>query len=130
MNDPTKSKYRYLAFTGKNYRRYVQETDDELKKHTLEVFHADMPAHGTYGALLFDPRWRARREQILNRDGNKCVICQSTSKLQVHHRQYQFNVKGNQFRLPWEYEDGLLLTLCESCHSRGHSKYKIPIINL
>jgi hypothetical protein len=24
----------------------------------------------------------------------------------------------------------LLITLCESCHSRGHNKYKVPTITI
>ena len=88
------------------------------------------PRHGTYGALLFDKRWIERRGQILLRDGNQCVICQGTEGLQVHHRQYHFVKALNQFKAPWEYEDYLLITLCERCHSKGHSKYKIPNVYL
>jgi hypothetical protein len=50
--------------------------------------------------------------------------------LQVHHRQYHFIVSQQKFRLPWEYPNHLLITLCESCHNRGHNKYKVPTINI
>jgi len=84
--------------------------------------------HGTYGTLLFDKRWQQRRLEILIRDGNRCVICENSNSLQVHHRQYHFIKALKQFKSPWDYEDQLLITLCEKCHSRGHGKFKVPTI--
>lgn len=131
MTDPTKSRFRYFNLKSDNaYRRYISEGDSTKlingnhSGNTIEV-----PAHGSYGALLFRPEWRARREQIINRD-KVCVICRSNENLQVHHRQYHFVVRDNNFRLPWEYEDRLLITLCEPCHKKGHSQYKVPTVNL
>ena len=129
MNDPTQSRYKYLNFKNNTiYRRFVQD-DTDLKKNNLETKLADIPAHGTYGALLFRPEWRAKRTEILTRD-KCCVICNSSDSLHVHHRQYHFVVRENKFKLPWEYSDNLLITLCESCHKRGHSKFKIPTVNI
>jgi 5-methylcytosine-specific restriction endonuclease McrA len=82
--------------------------------------------HGGYGATLFDPRWKAKRKEILARDRNSCVICSSEKNLQVHHRQYHFSRALNAFRNPWEYPNNLLVTLCERCHQRGHRLYKVP----
>jgi hypothetical protein len=28
---------------------------------------------------------------------------------------------------PWEYPDRLLVTLCESCHQKGHKVFNVPI---
>lgn len=84
--------------------------------------------HGTYGALLFDERWKSRRGEILFRDGRSCVICKGKEDLQVHHRQYHFIKSASKFKPPWDYADHLLLTLCKSCHNRGHSKFKVPTI--
>lgn len=83
--------------------------------------------HGGYGSALFDPRWKAKRKEILERDKNQCVICKSDKNLQVHHRQYHFSRTLNVFKNPWEYENSLMITLCESCHQRGHRLYKVPI---
>ncbi len=130
MNDPTKSRYRHLQFKSNIiYRRFVK-SDTELKKSNLEYTEAEIPAHGTYGALLFRQEWKIKREEILKRDLNSCVICSESNSLQVHHRQYHFIVRENKFKLPWEYSDNLLITLCESCHKRGHSKFKVPTINI
>lgn len=132
MNDPTKSRYRYLTFiSSKQYRRYVQDNaTEEIQNATLVPLVNDIPAHGTYAAALFRPEWKLKREEILTRDSHCCVICKKNNALQVHHRQYHFIVKDNKFRLPWEYPDSLLITLCGSCHNRGHNKYKVPIINV
>ena len=88
----------------------------------------DVQTHGTYGALLFDKRWIQRRAEILQRDGHRCVICRSEQSLQVHHRQYHFIKALEQFISPWDYDDPLLITLCDKCHSRGHSKFKVPSV--
>ncbi|GAA4511689.1 hypothetical protein GCM10023173_04730 [Sphingobacterium thermophilum] len=81
-----------------------------------------------YGEKLFDRRWIEKRKAILERDGNKCVICErSDVKLIVHHRQYHFNKRLQKHVDPWDYTDDLLITLCESCHSRGHRLYEVPV---
>jgi len=87
-----------------------------------------MNKHGSYGALLFRDEWKRKRKEILERDGHKCVICRSNKNNVVHHRQYVF-MKGQQvFKDPWDYDNRLLITLCRSCHQRGHSKFEVPII--
>lgn len=83
--------------------------------------------HGGYGAALFDPRWKAKRIEILLRDQHKCLICRTDKKLQVHHRQYHFSRSLHVFKHPWEYDNRLLITLCESCHNKGHRLYKVPV---
>lgn len=130
MNDPTQSRYRQLNFkNNKVYRRFIQ-ADKNLGKANLETSFLDTPSHGTYGALLFRTEWKIKREEILKRDSKRCVICNRTDTLQIHHRQYHFVVRENKFKMPWDYSTNLLITLCESCHRRGHSKYKVPIINI
>ena len=65
----------------------------------------------TYSELLKDPRWLKKRLEILQRDEWMCRRCyDSDTTLVVHHRRYISNL------LPWEYDDSLLVTLCEECH--------------
>ena len=85
-------------------------------------------AHGTYGASLLDIRWKKKRKEILDRDNYRCVNCSSTENLQVHHRQYHFEIKVRKFKEPWDYPHALMITLCETCHQRGHQLYKVPSI--
>jgi hypothetical protein len=132
MNDPLYNRYRYISFKGADiYRRFISEQSDQsLKQQTFPGNNQEISAHGSYGALLFDSRWKEKREEILKRDANQCVLCKSNLNVQVHHRQYHFIIRDNQFKPPWDYEDHLLITLCESCHKRGHNKYKVPTITI
>ncbi|MET3980410.1 5-methylcytosine-specific restriction endonuclease McrA [Mucilaginibacter sp. UYP25] len=100
----------------------ISDTHNSVNEH--------IPTHGSYGELLFDERWRIKRRTILQRDGNQCVICFSREHLQVHHRQYHFVKEISQFKVPWDYDDSLLITLCKKCHNRGHSKYKVPNLSI
>jgi hypothetical protein len=113
-------------YTTLNTSRYLILTygRESILEPEEEAYQEE--AHGTYGALLFDKRWKEKRNEILTRDNNKCVICNRDEKLQVHHRQYQYIKALKKFKAPWDYENHLLITLCESCHSRGHNKFKIP----
>lgn len=63
----------------------------------------------TYAEKLEDARWKAKRHEILLRDGFKCRDCgQTPVSPQVHHCYY----RGD----PWDVPNALLLTLCPSCH--------------
>jgi hypothetical protein len=125
--------YRYLSFKeGQSYRRYVQrENSKDIGQYKHPTEHDPFPqSHGSYGALLLHPKWKVKRKEILTRDQHQCVNCKSNKGLQIHHRQYHFVVNQNKFRLPWDYPDHLLITLCVPCHNRGHNKYKVPTITI
>lgn len=63
----------------------------------------------TYADKLQDPRWQAKRQIILQRDGHKCKMCGDIeSSLHVHHKRYVGE--------PWESPDEDLITYCEHCH--------------
>ena len=79
-----------------------------------------------YEELLNDPRWIAKRQEILARDNNECIWCHSTKNLQVHHKYYKW--KNGDFIAPWDYPDNALMTLCENCHKKAHKKRKPPIV--
>jgi hypothetical protein len=65
----------------------------------------------TYAEKLKDPRWQRRRLEVMERDQFTCQECGSATKtLTVHHRHYVYGCE------PWEYEDDVLVTLCEGCH--------------
>ncbi len=64
-----------------------------------------------YSEKLKDPRWQKKRLGIMQRDGWRCLVCNSdTSPLTVHHYKYL------RHREPWEYPDELLATVCDNCH--------------
>lgn len=61
--------------------------------------------------------WKEFRQNVIEADGNKCVLCGSFGPevvLQVHHKTYK---KG---RLPWQYGLGDCETLCKGCHAGEH----------
>ena len=74
-----------------------------------------------YRRLLKDGRWLKRRQDILNRDGHKCVKCGSSSRLQVHHKFYEKFPNGEMVD-PWDYPDYVMETLCEDCHRKAHRR--------
>jgi len=102
MAESTNSRYRYLAFKTAHYRRY---RSGDKPGEPENILPTEVAVHGSYGALLFDPRWRSKRTQILQRDAHACVICSAKEDLQVHHRQYQFVLRNHQFRPPWDYDN-------------------------
>lgn len=77
-----------------------------------------------YKEELIDPRWKEKREKILNRDGYKCCWCGRKDHLHIHHKYYSKYPDGSRAKA-WDYPDDALITLCEDCHKTYHSKYKI-----
>jgi hypothetical protein len=71
------------------------------------------PMKKSYSEWLRDPRWQKKRLEIMQRDGFACRSCSSTTAtLNVHHNYYERR------RLPWEYNESALVTLCEDCHKK------------
>ena len=124
------------------FSRYQKYLDRKRKKEVkTSVFENDSNesefdeneheiVHGTYKQLLFSPQWKEKRKEIIIRDAEKCIICGNTTSLEVHHRQYHYLNQSKTFKAPWDYDDHLLITLCNSCHQRGHRKYKVPILTI
>jgi 5-methylcytosine-specific restriction endonuclease McrA len=83
-----------------------------------------------YNTLLRSPQWFEKRKIILARDNNKCRSCGATNGLHVHHRQYHFSKRTGQKQLPWKYQNKYLITLCDKCHTAGHSKFKVPTFTI
>jgi len=64
-----------------------------------------------YREKFKDPRWQKKRLDILTRDSFSCQMCFSTENmLHVHHKFYEYG------KDPWDYDDGVLTTLCDECH--------------
>ena len=110
-----------------------------------------------YGLLLLTDEWNKKREEIIERDHHMCTRCGTTKSfyhqgknirgqktvtkeekeaggwgmieiedtnnynLQVHHKLYILN------KLPWEYDNEQLVTLCNVCHGKVHEENTIPI---
>lgn len=69
----------------------------------------------SYLEKLKDPRWQKKRLEIFERDEWKCFACgNSKETLHIHHTAY---IKDKD---PWDYDNDMLVTLCERCHKDEH----------
>ncbi len=66
-----------------------------------------------YDAYLHSSVWQEKREKALTRDGHRCRLCNSSNRLNVHHRCYP-KILGTE-----PLED--LITLCMKCHEKFHN---------
>ena len=68
-----------------------------------------------YRAYLQSDKWKALRENTLDRDNHKCRICGKTIGLDVHHinGQNRFNESPAD-----------LMTLCRKCHDIIHEYWR------
>ena len=64
-------------------------------------------------------KWKETRQKALERDGNKCTICQTETDLHVHHIR-PVSDGGS------KYELNNLVTLCASCHKKWEGLYLRP----
>lgn len=83
------------------------------------VFHVHTTSMSTssqkWSELLKDNRWQLKRAEILTRDGATCKNCGAKDGYKdVHH------TKPYDGRLPWEYPNSRLETLCRDCHTEEH----------
>jgi len=75
-----------------------------------------------YSEFLKSPKWQKKRLEIMQRDGFKCAICKNTERMQhVHHISY---IEGKK---PWEYDNNMLITLCDQCHDWIHTGSKFNV---
>lgn len=66
-----------------------------------------------YKEYLKSKHWAKVRKLAIKRSGNKCQLCSSKGKLNVHHNNYKNLGK----ELPTD-----LIVLCETCHKKFHNK--------
>jgi hypothetical protein len=70
-----------------------------------------------YKDYLKTKHWKNKREEVLMKQGNKCRICGSEIKIQIHHRRYKLpngdSVLGKE-------PNCFLLPVCNDCHSLWH----------
>jgi hypothetical protein len=69
--------------------------------------------HAEFLAYLRSSEWKEKAHRIKEKYGSKCAICNSSNKLNVHHRTYE-NL--------YHEKDEDLICLCNKCHSKFHDK--------
>jgi 5-methylcytosine-specific restriction endonuclease McrA len=68
-----------------------------------------------YKTYLQSEQWKLIRDTALDLYDNKCILCDSTDNLNVHHKTYK-NI-GNE-----DIDD--LIVLCKRCHRKHHNLYE------
>jgi len=66
-----------------------------------------------YKKYLKSDYWKEIKNQVLERDDNRCRLCNSKNDLQVHHRTYN-NLENERLEE--------LTTLCKKCHYITHKR--------
>lgn len=67
-----------------------------------------------YLAHIASDAWKVLSLRVRERAGHRCQLCNSTKKLEAHHRTYSSMGK--------EYEEQDLIALCEACHEAFHER--------
>ena len=71
-----------------------------------------------YKQYLLSPKWKELRKQAIHAAQGKCQVCNSTLRLDVHHREYP--------RIWGEEPISFLTVLCHTCHKLYHRKTTKP----
>ena len=72
----------------------------------------------SYSAYLASDEWKQRSREARQRAGNRCMLCNRTGPLEVHHRTYT--------RMGHELPEDLTV-LCAQCHTKFHKELGMPI---
>jgi 5-methylcytosine-specific restriction endonuclease McrA len=101
----TELKNEYIPPWVKPKEKCVNIINEVKKGKPNNTWHKEQTMHGD---------WQKRRLEIMSRDNFMCRVCKSKCMLSVHHLYYE---KGKKL---WEYEDEVLVTVCDSCHKAIH----------
>jgi len=102
---------------AQNLCRQEQERPRQIREESpprndrLEQLHT-MP----YAKYLKTPEWQAKRQKALRFAGFHCQVCNSSDRLEVHHRTYER--RGHELL-------GDLVTLCNDCHMIFHANREL-----
>jgi hypothetical protein len=79
-----------------------------------------------YSDYLQTSHWKKQRIMVLEKKGNKCIICDSLKKINIHHKRYKDSKGSILFR------ENLrdLFPLCSSCHTLWHQIHNKTHLNL
>jgi len=114
-------KYHYLVNIEKERAQckewYSKHRESEIQKNK-EYREQNRELFEWYHNKI---RFNGVKELIINRDGNKCIICNSTKRITVHHIDGtgNHNAKKEDAKKINNSLDNLL-TMCGSCHTKLH----------
>lgn len=79
-------------------------------------YWAMQSVHPNYQEYIQSDAWKQKSAEAKERAGHKCQLCNSSDKLETHHRTYD--------NLGYE-EDNDLIVLCHKCHERFSENGKV-----
>lgn len=94
-------------------KRYRENNKEKIKDYTNTDEYRER-----HRKSADNQRFGGNRIKVLERDGNKCVICGSTYRIQVHHKDELGRNKPKEIR---NNELDNLTTLCAKCHIEQHN---------
>ena len=124
MADMTDRADLYEPVTGESpetqeFIWWPDSPDDEPEFLPAPPVRAHELATMPYPEYLASPEWRAKVRVKREEAGHRCVVCDSSRRLEVHHRTYRR--RGNELR-------GDLTVLCHECHSLFHGKASVQLV--
>lgn len=73
----------------------------------------------TKRAYLKSTTWKTKKKKVLARDNYKCVLCQASEALDVHHISGYYMIPNEPIHH--------LVSLCRTCHEYQHKIYGFPV---
>jgi 5-methylcytosine-specific restriction endonuclease McrA len=110
-------KYRLAEKRYKQGEIHRNKRKEQDKKYYLENKKKILEYKKRWNELK---RFGTNRENILYRDGFKCILCDNTKDLIIHHKNGQGRCTDNPDNTPKN-----LVTLCRSCHMKIHQPNKL-----
>ena len=105
-----------FEFSHNNFSKWNNEVNQELKDlwENVKEDNYSSSRFGKYSNYIQSEKWKAIRDEVLQRDQNLCQECKSTPAVEVHHKTYDnlFNEK---------LED--LISVCKDCHIEIHKEW-------
>jgi|GEM_PF-1228637 len=107
---------RYEVDNGKYI--FIVKWHKHQNPHHMEVPSVIPPAPGTTNKFAHSPVTKEQRKRIMERDGNKCVVCGLDKQLTIDHI-VPISKGGNS-------SDENLRTLCKTCNTKKGNKDNDP----
>lgn len=101
----------------------IEEKRDTKKKKKVEKTEEEKALYKEYQRYIKSDRFKAIREKVFARDGNRCVCCGRSREdgaiLNCHHRSYAHLFREDVSTEDYQaYSD--LTTICATCHRAIH----------
>ena len=110
----TCKKCNHKATIFKDGIMYRDKTEKEINDYKKKI------ANSWYDSVLPEHKNKYDRN-VLPELLKNLIIKPEQIVLQVHHKYYILD------KLPWDYPNESLITLCISCHQKEHNEFNIPI---